>query len=42
MFKKHKLIISIGLFTATLVSALAIARGNAFAAVKTWDGWRIG
>lgn len=36
--KKHKLLFGIGLFVATLLGALTISRGNAFAATKTWDG----
>ena len=36
--KKHKIVIGIGLFVATLLGALTISRGNAFAATKTWDG----
>ncbi len=32
------MLFGIGLFVATLLGALTISRGSAFAAVKTWDG----
>lgn len=36
--KISKLLIALGAFTATLLAALAVTNGSAFAAARTWDG----